>query len=143
MADIHKAGLLVIREGRVLLCRKKHGTQSLILPGGKLEPGESAAECLSREIREELGTGVLRAEFVATYVDQAAMADGEVRRTVRIDLYHGELTGEPRAQAEIAELVWFGPDDDWSLLSPSLRNQILPDLASGTGFSLSSAKKTD
>jgi 8-oxo-dGTP pyrophosphatase MutT (NUDIX family) len=55
MADIHKAGLLVIENGRILLCRKKHSTPLLILPGGKLERDETAEECLHRECREELG----------------------------------------------------------------------------------------
>jgi 8-oxo-dGTP pyrophosphatase MutT (NUDIX family) len=53
--EIEKAGLLVIRDGRVLLCRKRRGTPLLILPGGKREAGESDIECLVRELREELG----------------------------------------------------------------------------------------
>ena len=55
MADYEKAGLLVVREGRILLCRKSHSTSKLILPGGCLEPGESATQCLAREIREGRG----------------------------------------------------------------------------------------
>ena len=52
MADIEKAGLLLLRESRILLCRKKRGSPLLILPGGKFEPGETAIECLVRELRE-------------------------------------------------------------------------------------------
>ncbi len=53
---IDKVALLTVREGRVLLCRKKYGTSLLILPGGKREAGESSLECLARELEEELGT---------------------------------------------------------------------------------------
>ena len=55
MADYDKVGLLVVRDGRILLCRKKHTTSLLILPGGCREAGESSAGCLLREIHEELG----------------------------------------------------------------------------------------
>jgi 8-oxo-dGTP diphosphatase len=128
MKRIEKAGLLAIRDGRVLLCRKSAGTALLILPGGKYEPGETAEVCLAREIAEELGAvrmdGV---RFVGTYEDRAAGA--EATTTVRSDLYAAELIGEPAPSSEIRELIWFGEHDDRSQLSPSLRNKILPDLA--------------
>jgi 8-oxo-dGTP diphosphatase len=124
--DYDKVGLLAIRDGRILLCRKKHTTALLILPGGCFEPGESAAQCLDRELREELGeVSVTNVEFVGTYVDRAA---GALPKTVRIELYRGDLAGEPAPHAEIKELVWFGPDDDRAQLSPSLVHKILPDL---------------
>ena len=128
MADYNKIGLLVIREGRILLCRKKKGTQLLILPGGCLEDGETAMMCLHREIKEELGeVSVSEVEFIGSYRDRAATADGS-DKTVSIELYRGTLSGEPLASSEIDELVWFGVVDDNALLSPSLRNKILPDL---------------
>ena len=128
MADYNKIGLLTASDGRILLCRKKHTTSLLILPGGCLEPGESAMDCLHRELREELGeqVSVKNLEYVGTYSDRAAGSDYKI---VEIELYRGDLTGEPRAQAEIKELVWFGQADDRSQLSPSIVNKILPDLA--------------
>jgi 8-oxo-dGTP diphosphatase len=126
MADYEKAGLLVVREGRVLLCRKKHTTSLLILPGGRFEAGETAAECLEREVREELGeVTASNLEYVGTYSDRAA---GDETKTVRIELYRGELAGTPRASSEIRELVWFGAADNRAELAPSLVNRILPDL---------------
>jgi 8-oxo-dGTP diphosphatase len=123
---IHKAGLLVVRGGRVLLCRKKHGTLLLILPGGKIEPGESAAGCVEREVREELGPDVRPStlEFLGQYTDQAAGSAGEVC----VELFSTDLEGDPQPSAEIRDLVWFGEHDDWTLLAPSLANRILPDL---------------
>lgn len=127
--DFYKVGLLAMRDGKILLCRKKHTTSLLILPGGCREPGESAIDCLSRELREELGDVVVSAlEPVGVYTDRAAGQESAPPKTVRIELYRGELIGELVARSEIAELVWFGQQDDRLQLAPSIANKILPDL---------------
>lgn len=129
IVDFDKVGLLVVRHGKMLLCRKKHGTSLLILPGGCREPGESSIECLSRELREELGDVLLRAaELVGVYTDRAAGPPAAPPKTVRIELYRGDLVGNPVASSEIAELVWFGERDDRRELAPSIAQRILPDL---------------
>jgi 8-oxo-dGTP diphosphatase len=126
VADIHKAGLLLVQDGRLLLCRKKRSTSLLILPGGKFERGETGEQCLRRECREELGDVELsNLKHLGTYESPAA---GDENKIVRIELFAGDLSGIPCAQAEIGELVWFGPGDDASMLAPSVRNIILPDL---------------
>jgi 8-oxo-dGTP diphosphatase len=126
MVDYHKAGLLHQKDGFVLLCRKKRGTSLLILPGGKLEPGETAEECLRRECREELGdVQVSNLHHLGDYEGPAAGQDGKI---VKIALYAGGLEGEPAPRSEIGELVWFHPRDDAAQLAPSLRDIIFPDL---------------
>src|SRR5262249_20584042 len=73
MADYHKVGLLHVKDGRILLCRKSHTTSLLILPGGTFEKGESAEECLRRECREELGeVEVESLQYLGTYESPAA-----------------------------------------------------------------------
>ncbi len=125
MADYEKIGLLVLRADAILLCRKKAGTSLLILPGGCLEAGETALECLSREIREELGeVTVENLAYLGNYSGPAA----DPGKTVSIELYRGNLRGTPLPNSEIAELVWFGRADNWGLLAPSLSGKILPDL---------------
>ncbi len=121
---MRKVGLLMVRDNRILLCRKRYGTSLLILPGGKPEGDETEERALEREIKEELGTTVSAIEHFGRYEDEAA---GDPRR-VSVSLYTGELGGEPVANGEIAELIWFGMGDDSALVSPSLRRQILPDL---------------
>ena len=128
MADYHKVGLITMADHHVLLCRKR-GLGPLILPGGQLEAGESAEECLRRELTEELGdVTVEKLTYLGTYQDRAATADPNEVKTVEIQLYLGELCGQPVASSEIAELVWFGLESDWKDLSPILVRKIFPDL---------------
>lgn len=52
--------MFVVNDGRVLLIRKKRGIGAGKVngPGGKFEPGETALQCVLREVREELGIEV-------------------------------------------------------------------------------------
>jgi 8-oxo-dGTP pyrophosphatase MutT (NUDIX family) len=126
--SIPKAALLVVRDGRLLLCRRKKGGP-LILPGGKIEPGETLEQCLVREVWEELGgIEVSEIRLAGTYEDMTLGLEGEPERSIRIDLFEGRLNGEPSPSSEIAELIWFGPEDDLGEVAPSLRNRIIPDL---------------
>lgn len=129
MADYNKVGLLVLQGGRFLLCRKNNTTSKLILPGGCIEPGESAMECLEREILEELGSvKVINPACIGTYREIAASDDPLVRKSLEIQLYQGEIRGTPVASSEIVELVWFGPDSPVAELTPIMIHQIIPDL---------------
>ncbi|MCW2816235.1 MAG: (deoxy)nucleoside triphosphate pyrophosphohydrolase [Nocardioides sp.] len=54
-------GAAVLREGRLLACRRTWPAEAAgrwELPGGKVEPGESPDQALVREIAEELGVAV-------------------------------------------------------------------------------------
>jgi len=61
MKHIHVACAIIEREGKVL-CTQRSKTTSLPLkwefPGGKIDHGESAQECLRRELAEEIGIHV-------------------------------------------------------------------------------------
>ena len=50
------AAIISDAEGRILICRRSYGSCAGLweFPGGKIEPGESAQDCLIRECREEL-----------------------------------------------------------------------------------------
>lgn len=120
----------VIRDagGQVLLVRK-HGTSAFLQPGGKREAGEGDVAALTREIREELGCGVI-ASSVAPFGTFRAPAANEVGREVVAHIYSLRLDGTPRASAEIAELAWVDPGAPGSLiLAPLTREHVLPALA--------------
>ena len=49
---------LITRDSKLLVCQRKHSDSHPLqweFPGGKVEAGESPAEALARELREELG----------------------------------------------------------------------------------------
>lgn len=52
----------IIERGGLVLAAQRSATMNLPLkwefPGGKIDPGESAEECLQRELMEELGVAV-------------------------------------------------------------------------------------
>ncbi|HRN62921.1 MAG TPA: Nudix family hydrolase [Luteimonas sp.] len=55
------AGVITDKRGRVLLARRREGSELAGLwefPGGKVEPGESPDAALARELEEELGVSV-------------------------------------------------------------------------------------
>ena len=95
-------GILIDDGGRVLITRREKSTHQGGLwefPGGKVEPSESIAEALSRELQEELGVLVEAAEpFMVIDHDYGD-------KQVRLDVYHvtrwqGEaqgLEGQPLA----------------------------------------------
>ena len=51
---------VILRDGQLLLLRKEYedGSQRHVLPGGSQDAGETLAEALQRECREEIGSGV-------------------------------------------------------------------------------------
>ncbi len=75
----------VIRDGEILLIRKKRGLGAGKIngPGGRLEAGETALECAIRETREELGvtpTGVALAGELCFQFSQGYSLHGSVFR---------------------------------------------------------------
>jgi 8-oxo-dGTP diphosphatase len=95
-------------EGRVLLSRRAQGVHQgglWELPGGKLEPGETTAQALRREIREELGLEVIR------HRPLIRVAHRYVLREVLLDVH---LVTEYAGIAEGLEgqpLAWVRPGD--------------------------------
>ena len=86
---------VIERNGRFLLTRRLEGTHLAgrwEFPGGKCDPGESHAECLSRELREELDVGVRMGPLVLTTTHAYA------ERTVELHFYEAALDGEPTPQ---------------------------------------------
>jgi len=123
---IRKAGAAVIIDGRLLLVRK-FGTDQFIMPGGGVEPSESYAEAVVREVEEELGTAcaLAHATPLGTYRAAAAFEPGV---EVEITLFHVTLHAEPRPSSEIEEIHWYAHGVSSAKLSPIVASEIVPSL---------------
>jgi 8-oxo-dGTP diphosphatase len=89
------AAVLLRADGAVLLAQRPAGkpyADYWEFPGGKLEPGETPAEALTRELREELGIVVRRASpwFIQQFVYPHAHVE---LHFFRVFAWDGELVG--------------------------------------------------
>ncbi|HTW80220.1 MAG TPA: NUDIX hydrolase [Terracidiphilus sp.] len=101
-------GAVIVHDGKVLLVQrgrepmKGHWT----LPGGVLEVGESLAQGVAREIREETGLEVAVLELVEL-LDRIHREDGRVRFHYVIADYICRVTGgELRAGSDADRVRW-------------------------------------
>lgn len=99
---------VVVRDGRILAAQRgPHGREPLLweFPGGKVEGGESDADALVRELREELGIDVAVEGLVGESVHAYAHA------RIHLVAYRCRLvSGEPEAR-EHAALRWLLPSE--------------------------------
>ncbi|MBQ2952007.1 MAG: NUDIX domain-containing protein [Clostridia bacterium] len=80
---------LIVQDGRVLL-QCPVGTQDYAFPGGHTCFGETAAQTLRRELREELHTNATIGRLAAVgevFIDWGHCADGSPRHCHQVGLY--------------------------------------------------------
>lgn len=119
------AAVIVDDDNRVLVVRKR-GTTAFMQPGGKIDAEETPLAALRREVREELGVEV-RATEIRSLGRCIADAANEPGHTVEAELFTVALDDEPRACAEIAEMVWIDPHAPGDIeLAPLTRDFVLP-----------------
>jgi len=99
---------LIREEGRFLICRRPaHKALGLLweFPGGKIEPGETGAEALARECREELAValevGPLFMEVTHAYPE----------RTIHLTLYNARILEGTPQKLEHEEIRWILPEE--------------------------------
>ena len=123
------AGIITDPAGRTLLVRKRDST-SFMQAGGKIEPGESAADALARELREELGLELDpdHTEYLGSFRAIAAHEpDTVIRAEVFALLVTHELAQRLVPSAEIEQLLWVESGDVSGIpLAPLTRDTILP-----------------
>jgi 8-oxo-dGTP pyrophosphatase MutT (NUDIX family) len=121
---------VVIRDdrGRVLVVRKR-GTSRFMLPGGKIESGETPAETAVRELLEEVGA-VLDPSSLTFLGEWTAPAANEPDHLVHGHIFEHPWVPGLGVRAEIDELLWLHPDEmaDRDDLAPLLVTRVLPAL---------------
>ncbi len=148
-----RVGAVIERDGAFLLVR--HRKPDLkpywVLPGGRLEPGETIPECAVREVAEETG---LSGDFAGILYVSEFLRDGRhtVDVTARVDV-------EPEAEAilgsdpevapgsgpTLSELRWMSVDElrEIALLPDGMKSRLLTDAANdldGSGIYLGAAR---
>ena len=98
------AGILLVRDGRILLTRRSEemsqGAGRWAFPGGFVESGETTEEAAVRETREE-------ANVDATITGIVGMPHSMVAARHLVTVYRGEADGEPQPGPEVEGM----PDD--------------------------------
>ena len=119
------AGVVLDGRGRALLVRKT-GTRAFMNPGGKPEPGESAAQALCRELAEEVGLAIRPDElsYLGRFRADAANEPGHLVEAEVFAVTVAEADVRPRL--EIAEAVWVDPARAGVELAPLAADHLLP-----------------
>ncbi|MGP8250760.1 MAG: NUDIX hydrolase [Terracidiphilus sp.] len=124
-APLVGVGAVIVNDGRVLLVRrgrdpmKGHWT----LPGGVLEVGESLAQGVAREVREETGLEVDVLELVEL-LDRIHREDSRVRFHYVIADYLCRVTGGELRAASDADAVRWVERAEWNSHSALLLDPI-------------------
>jgi ADP-ribose pyrophosphatase len=121
-------GTLFLKDGKLLLDKpRKRPTYQMI--GGSVEEGEDVYSAAVRECSEELGPNAIfnkdKIEFIMDF-EEIATNDPNLKIHMHVFIYTGELEGELSLSDEIEGVMWFGVDDDFSLLSNTLKNEVVP-----------------
>jgi 8-oxo-dGTP diphosphatase len=105
MDAIDKLAWLHLKDKRLLGARSK-GKDVYYVPGGKREPGETDAQALLREIKEELAIDLRPASIVYAGTFKAQAHGTPSATVVQLSCYYADFNGEIQASAEIAEVIW-------------------------------------
>jgi ADP-ribose pyrophosphatase YjhB (NUDIX family) len=121
------SAVVVDGEGRILLQRRSD-SGNWALPGGAMYIGETFAQSVIREVKEETGFDVRIERIVGIYSDPAhvfAYDDGEVRQEFNICLAATIVGGELAASSESTDVRFFSLDEVAGLtMHESIRKRI-------------------
>ncbi len=101
------AAAVIEADGRYLITRREKGHLAGLweFPGGKLRPGETLAECLRRELREEVGAEVSVGEEIET------VTWSYPERTLRLHFFRCRLLGGEITPREGQAFAWVAPHE--------------------------------
>lgn len=107
MKTIEVACLVHIENGQLLLIESKRNPGIYYMPGGKIEPGETAAQALVRELQEELNI-IIDPTTISHFGDFRAQAVNQPEGVeVHNHCFFASFTGTPEPAAEVASMHFF------------------------------------
>lgn len=113
--------------GRILMIHRTDNDKYSI-PGGGQEVGETVAQAVVREVKEETGIDVEVTQLVGVFSDPAhviAYDNGEVRQEYSICFRAKPISGDLRTSSESKEVAWVEPERLSSLdIHPSIITRI-------------------
>jgi len=98
-------------KNKAILSTKTYGKDKYYIPGGKRENGETDAQALYREIKEELSVDIKpdTMELIGIFQAQAhGHPDGTI---VKMTCYSADFTGALKEASEIEEIAWLRYSD--------------------------------
>ena len=101
MIDVTAA--ILVKDGKVLIARRKSDDKlpdKWEFPGGKIEAGESAPECLKREMQEEFGIDIWVGKFLGESIYHYPHG------TIRLLAYLAEWQAGELALKDHADYAW-------------------------------------
>lgn len=130
------SAIVVTSDGRLVLHRRTDN-DLWALPGGGMDLGESLAENVVREVREETGLDVWPEYVVGVYTDARhvfAYDDGEVRQEYSVCVACSVVGGVLQASDESTALGVFSADEIEQLpMHPRIRVRVTDYLAGERG----------
>lgn len=131
MSQVIRVSAVVMRDeqGRVLNVRKR-GTESLMLPGGKHEPGEDPRDTAVREFSEELGIDldVSLLRDLGVFRASAANEPGHIVEATVFEHPFLTAAASARPRAEIEYLEWVNPREERQGMAPLNTDFVFPAL---------------
>ena len=110
-SPILAASAACFRGGKLLLARRANPPQLWTLPGGRVEPGEAAAETARRELMEETGVEAEILGFAGFREMVMRGTGGKVERHFVILAFAARWrAGEAAPGPELAAIDWIEPE---------------------------------
>ena len=125
---------IVIKGGKIALIERwNNGKHYFVLPGGKLEKGESDTDCVVREIKEELNINIVPQKLIYDLIDFRRQGvflvdwiDGEISKTNAEEYREDRVGGDYNPV-----LVDLAQIKNINLVPTEMKQQLLSDLQSG------------